>query len=318
MNTTETASLPLVIHSDGGDGVTDLLSTESERIQRALVAHGAVLLRGFDIGGVDGFDAVVRALSGSPLTYTEASSPRSAIKGQVYTSTEYPHDEEIFLHNETSYRASWPLKLYFHCVEPPATQGATPLADVREVHDAIDPAVREEFASRKWMLVRNFHPDFGMSWQHVFGTDDPADVESYCAGNGIRFEWVGEDGLRTKAVREPIHYRPGSDRPSWFNHATFFHVSTLAEEVAEGLLEMFGTDGLPANSYYGDGGEIPADVVAHLRTAYRGAATRFDYERDDVLIVDNMTAAHGREPFTGPRKIEVAMAEPYPTGQQEQ
>ncbi|MFJ8027014.1 hypothetical protein [Streptomyces sp. NPDC096311] len=31
---------------------------------------------------------------------------------------------------------------------------------------------------------------------------------------------------------------------------------------------------------------------------------------DDVLVVDNMLAAHGREPFTGPRKIAVAMAEP--------
>lgn len=317
MNTTETTSLPLVIHSDDGDTLTDLLRDESGRIQHALPANGAVLLRGFDVGGVDGFDALVRGLSGPPLDYTERSSPRSAIKGRVYTSTEYPHDEEIFPHNETSYRASWPLKLYFRCVEPPTTQGATPLADVREVHDAIDPAVREEFARRKWMLVRNFHPDFGMSWQHVFDTDDPWKVESYCAGNGIRFEWIGEQGLRTRAVREPIHYRPGSDRPSWFNHATFFHVSSLAAEVAEGLLEMFGMAGLPANSYYGDGGEIPADVVAHLRAAYRGAITRFDYERDDVLIVDNMTAAHGREPFTGPRKVEVAMAEPYPTGRQE-
>ncbi|MFJ6898789.1 TauD/TfdA family dioxygenase [Streptomyces hokutonensis] len=65
----------------------------------------------------------------------------------------------------------------------------------------------------------------------------------------------------------------------------------------------------PQDPYFGDGGPIPDRTVAHLRDAYRSATTRFDWRRDDVLIVDNMLAAHGREPFTGPRKIAVAMAE---------
>ena len=64
-------------------------------------------------------------------------------------------------------------------------------------------------------------------------------------------------------------------------------------------------------AHYGDGGRIPDEVMDHLRAAYRAASTRFDWERDDILIVDNMLAAHGREPFTGPRKIAVAMAEPW-------
>ena len=88
-------------------------------------------------------------------------------------------------------------------------------------------------------------------------------------------------------------------------------MSSLAKDLQEGLLDMFGADGLPSNTYYGDGGEIPADVMDHLRAAYRAASVRFDYHRDDVLVVDNMTAAHGREPFTGPRRIAVAMAEPH-------
>ena len=73
---------------------------------------------------------------------------------------------------------------------------------------------------------------------------------------------------------------------------------------------MFDDADLPTNTYFGDGGPIPDDVVAHLRAGYRAASTRFDYERDDILVVDNMLAAHGREPFTGPRKVAVAMAEP--------
>lgn len=308
--TNTTTALPLVIEHDGV-AVIDLIESQRARLRAALVEHGSLLFRGFDVGGVDGLDRVVRALSGSPLTYSEASSPRSKIKGQVYTSTDYPQEEEIFLHNESSYRATWPLTLFFYCVQPPDTQGATPLADVRRVYEEIDPAVRAEFARRKWMLVRNFHEDFGASWQHVYSTGERDEVAAYCAANGIEVEWQPGNGLRTKAVRDAIHYRPGSSVPRWFNHAAFFHVSTLNKELREGLLAMFGEEGLPANSYYGDGGVIPDDVMDHLRAAYRRATVRFDYRHDDVLVVDNMTAAHGREPFTGPRKIAVAMAEPY-------
>ncbi|PWR04917.1 hypothetical protein DKT68_29685 [Micromonospora acroterricola] len=304
------ATLPVVVESDGR-ALTELITERRAELRATLAEQGGLLFRGFDVGGVDGFDQVVRALSGEPLTYTERSSPRHAIKGRVYTSTDYPPDEEIFLHNENSYQARWPLTLFFYCITAPLTLGATPLADVRQVYREIDPAVREEFVRRRWMLMRNFHEDFGTTWQHVFGTDDRAEVEAYAAANRISLEWVGRDGLRTRAVRDAVHHRPGSDTPRWFNHATFFHVSSLAKDLQEGLLAMFGADGLPSNTYYGDGGEIPADVMDHLRAAYRAASVRFDYQRDDVLVVDNMTAAHGREPFTGPRRIAVAMAEPH-------
>ncbi|WP_416905146.1 TauD/TfdA family dioxygenase [Micromonospora echinospora] len=308
------ATLPVVVENDGTP-LTDLIDRRRAELRSTLVEHGGLLFRGFDVGGVDGFDRVVRALAGEPLTYTERSSPRHAIAGRVYTSTDYPQDEEIFLHNENSYQARWPLTLFFYCITPPETLGATPLADVRRVYENIDPAVREEFVRRRWMLVRNFHADFGTSWQHVFDTDDRAVVEAYAAANRIELEWIGADGLRTRSVREAVHHRPGSDAPRWFNHATFFHVSTLAKDLQEGLRELFGSGGLPANTYYGDGAEIPTDVMDHLRDAYRAASVRFDYQRDDVLVVDNMTAAHGREPFTGPRKIAVAMAEPHTPGE---
>ncbi|OLR93059.1 TauD/TfdA family dioxygenase [Actinokineospora bangkokensis] len=301
--------LPHVVAASGS--ATEYLAAHREQVRARLREHGAVLLRGFDIGGVDGFDAVVRAVSGAPLTYAERSSPRSTIKGQVYTSTDYPPAEEIFLHNENSYQASWPLSLFFYCVTPPDTLGATPLADTRRVLASIDPQVREEFTRRGWRVVRNFTDGFGVPWRQAFNTDDRAEVAAYCAKNGVEVEWVGADGLRTTARRAAVHHHPVTGEPVWFNHATFFHVTTLAEEVCEGLRELFGEDELPTNTYFGDGGRIPDDVVAHLRDCYRAATRRFDWQRDDVLVVDNMLSAHAREPFTGPRKIAVAMAEPH-------
>ena len=162
------------------------------------------------------------------------------------------------------------------------------------------------------MVVRNFNGMFGVSWQHVFGTDDRCAVEEYCAGHGISCEWLANGSLRTRAVRNAIHRHPVTGAEVWFNHATFFHVTSLTPEVRDGLLELFEPQDLPSNTYYGDGGEIPTDVMDHLRACYRAAWVRVPWERDDVMVVDNMTAAHAREPFTGPRKIAVAMAEPFP------
>jgi hypothetical protein len=160
------------------------------------------------------------------------------------------------------------------------------------------------------MVVRNYSDDLGMSWREAFNTDRPDEVMSHCRRGEMEAEWLGEDRLRTRAVRRAVHRHPLIGASVWFNHVAFFHVSSLPDGVREGLLEMCGEDNLPSNTYYGDGGEIPDEVTGHLRECYRAASVRFDYERDDVLVVDNMLAAHGREPFTGPRKIAVAMAEP--------
>ncbi|MFF9806308.1 TauD/TfdA family dioxygenase [Streptomyces coeruleorubidus] len=97
----------------------------------------------------------------------------------------------------------------------------------------------------------------------------------------------------------------GGDRAAHLVHDDELHL-----DVRDELLEIFAPEDLPTNSYYGNGAPIPDDVVAHLRQCYRDASTRFDWQRHDVLVVDNMLAAHAREPFTGPRKIAVAMADP--------
>ncbi|WP_283097265.1 TauD/TfdA family dioxygenase [Frankia umida] len=296
----------------GAGVVADHLHRHHRDLRARLVSAGALLLRGFDVGGADGLAAAIRALSGEPLTYTEQSSPRSVISGGIYTSTEYPPAATIPLHNEMSYQAVWPRTLFFHCVTPPDTLGATPLASVHAVHELVDPDVRAEFVRRRWLVARNYGADIGLRWNTAFGTDSRAEVERFCAAGGLRARWTGPDGegLATTAVRDAVHHHPVTGLPLWFNHVVIFHESSLPAEIREVLRESYGPDGFPNNAFYGDGGVIPDDVVAHLRQCYRRATVRFDYQPDDLLIVDNMAVAHGREPFTGPRRVAVGMAEP--------
>ena len=96
----------------------------------------------------------------------------------------------------------------------------------------------------------------------------------------------------------------------WFNHAAFFHRSSLPSDMRK-LIDSTCTDcGPPHATSYGDGREISEDAVSELWTAYREEERLFDWEAGDVLVIDNMLVAHGRRPYTGPREVLAALAAP--------
>lgn len=160
------------------------------------------------------------------------------------------------------------------------------------------------------MYVRNFGDGFGLPWQTVFQTEDRRAVEDYCRDHGIQSEWKEDGRLRTRAVRPAAARHPKTGEVTWFNHATIFHVTTLAPHVRDALLSQFAEADLPSNSYYGGGESIAPEVLEQLRDAYRQETVDFAWQRGDVLMLDNMLVAHGRRPFSGERKIAVGMAEP--------
>jgi alpha-ketoglutarate-dependent taurine dioxygenase len=279
-------------------------------IESELLRHGGILFRGFAVEQPAHLENFIRVVAGEALEYRERSSPRSSVEGRIYTSTDYPPSQPIFFHNENSYQNVWPLKICFYCQQPAASGGETPIADCRRVIAALDPALRERFAARGWMYVRNFGDGFGLDWRTVFQTDDRAAVERHCREHGIEAEWRDGDRLRTRAVRPAVARHPKTGELVWFNHATFFHVSTLEPEIREALLADFAEDELPANTYYGDGAPIEPATLDHLRSLYERASVRFPWQRGDLLLLDNMMTAHGRAPYGGGRKILVGMAEP--------
>jgi alpha-ketoglutarate-dependent taurine dioxygenase len=303
--------LPLVIQpAVAGLSLPAWVENHRDRIDAELRRHGALLFRSFDQPRVEQFEQAVRAISGEMLEYKERSSPRHAVSGRIYTSTDYPADQPIFLHNENSYQFTWPRRIFFFCATPAAEGGETPIADVRRVYERIRPEVRERFAAKKWMMVRNYGQGFGLPWTTVFQTEDWEEVEDYCRRNGIEVEWREGNSLRTRAVRNAVAKHPDTGEVLWFNHATFFHVSTLSPAVRDGLLAQFPEDELPANTYYGDGSPIEPEVLDHLRACYEAETVRFPWEKGDLLMLDNMMVAHGRAPYKGERRILVAMAQP--------
>jgi alpha-ketoglutarate-dependent taurine dioxygenase len=302
--------LPLVVEP-AGEGI-DLVAwatAQRDQIRQLLLRHGGILFRGFTGGSVDTFHRFIAAVSDEPLQYVERSSPRHEVADRVYTSTDYPPKHRIYLHNEQSYNNTWPLRIFFHCLVPPASGGATPVADCRNVYQRISPSLRERLEERDYLYVRHFGTGLGLSWQDAFQTDDRAAVERYCADNEIEFEWGAGETLTTRQRRPVSAPHPETGEITWFNHLTFFNVSTLDPAVTRTLLSM-GEENLPNNTYYGDGAELESEVLDELRAAYEAETVAVPWQEGDIMMLDNMLVAHGREAYQPPRQVVVGMAEP--------
>ena len=74
---------------------------------------------------------------------------------------------------------------------------------------------------------------------------------------------------------------------------------------------LFAPEDLPRNVYYGDGTPIEDEVVEALGKLYDRESKTFEWQDGDLVMIDNMLVAHARLPYTGPRKIVVAMGEMF-------
>jgi alpha-ketoglutarate-dependent taurine dioxygenase len=286
-------------------------AAEHRNAVRAVVAeHGAVLVRGLGIGDATDAGTVFSRLADALMTEQEAFAPREAYSTGVYSSTKWPANQPMCMHHELSYVLDPPSLLLFACVSPPDTGGATGLADAAKVLDALPTDLVQRFEREGWLLTRSFNDEIGASVEEAFGTSDRAAVESYCRAHAIETEWQADGGLRTRQRRSAVVRHPGSGRRCWFNQIAFLNEWTLAPEVREYLVDVYGPDGLPFNTRFGDGAPIDEDVVRVLNDTYEVCTVREPWQAGDLMLVDNIATAHSREPFEGNREVVVALADP--------
>jgi alpha-ketoglutarate-dependent taurine dioxygenase len=309
----EEPGAPLTVVADDVPTVEDAgawVRTHHSALRTALARHGSLYLRGLPIASAGDFAAVRDELFAARAKYQEKATPRSDFGDDVFSSTDLPPAQAIRMHNENSYTLTFPGLLLFCCLTAPQEGGATPVADVRKVLAELPPELVARFRTHGWALTRNYAEHISLDWRTAFATDSRAEVERYCAANRIGWEWGQDDTLRTRQVRSALVRHPHTGEEVWFNHVAFWSEWSLDPDIRDVLVGEFGRDGLPFNTAAGDGSVLTAETVATLDAAYEKATVRRAWQRGDLLLVDNVLNAHGRDPFRGDRKIVVAMGEP--------
>lgn len=283
---------------------------EGNAIADRLRRFGGVLLRGFHVEQASDFRAFAQAISPNLIHYSERSSPRTEIAESVYSSTDHPAHQSIPLHTEQSYTNNWPMRILFWCQVAPQDRGRTPIADTARVLQRLSGETVRAFEERGILYVRNYLPGIGVSWQEAFQTPERDKVEEICRATDIRYEWVGPDHLRTMQRRPAIRRHPDTDERLWFNHGYFFNVGSLAQDIQDSVRANIDERDWPTHTFFGDGGGIPDEIVEEIGNAYKAEAVRFEWQKGDILLLDNMRVAHGREPFTGDRIVRTIMIDP--------
>ncbi|WDD36584.1 condensation domain-containing protein (plasmid) [Nostoc sp. UHCC 0926] len=301
-------TFPLVIQPAEEIDLVFWAKANREFIERKLLKHGAILLRGFNVNSGSEFESVAQAIC-PDLFGDYGDLPRAGEGGKVYGSTPYPADTTILFHNESSHLDRFPLKIWFFCIQPAQQGGETPIVDCRKAYKIINPKLRERLAEKQLMYVRNYTDALDVSWQNFFQTNDKLVVENYCKKAKIDFEWYDNKGLVTRQIRPAIAVHPKTGDRVFFNQIQLHHITYLDTEVRESLLSLFGEQKLPRNVYYGDGTPIEDSVIAEINEVYQQSKISFPWHQGDILMLDNILAAHGRYPYIGQRKVVVAMGE---------
>lgn len=284
------------------------LRGEAAEVRAALRQAGALLWPATALRTPEALEAALRALGVEPAPYTEGQSPRTRLHGHIYTSTEYPPAEPVPLHHELSYRAAPPALLAFLCAAPPTTGGETPLLDGQAFLAAAPAALLRPFIGQDLLYIKRMHGGFGLgrSWQAHFETEDRAAVAAFVAAEGAEAEWTAEGGLVLRQVRPAIRNHPYTGAPCWHNQATLWHPARLGAR-GDRLRRALGPEGLPTDVRWASGQPIEDTLMHAILEQEQRQATRRPWAAGDLLLLDNHRVAHGRAPFTGPRRLLVGM-----------
>jgi hypothetical protein len=290
------AIFPLVIDrpADGAADTEEFLTAakaEREAILSKLRSVGAVVFRGFPKLSIPEIARFARDLAGTELlSYVAGASPRTQLGGGVYTSTEYPVEIDLPLHNELSYTFEWPEFLFFYCVTPASAGGETPLADSREILRRLDPQIVERFKARGLRYERLLEdgPGNEYSWQAAFETRDRSMVEAYCERGNVDFRWNDDGSLWLSEIRPATAIHPATGEEVWFNQADGFHPSTFGEQFHREYSANPAAHRLRLNVRFADGGDINHAELDHIRAVTSDLAVPVAWREGDIAVVDNM------------------------------
>jgi alpha-ketoglutarate-dependent taurine dioxygenase len=285
-----------------------------DALAQTLARTGAILFRGFPLHTAGEFDAFVTAFGWPNFPYEESLSNAVRLNRtpRVFTANEAPSEVTIFLHHEMAQTPVYPSKLFFFCEQPAQTGGATSLCRSDRLWEQLAqrcPAFARD-CERKGLRYAHTMPaqndpgsGMGRSWQSTLGVTQPDQAERRLAGLGYTWEWGEEGSLRVTTPRLPAVRELGSGRKSFFNQliAACCGWKDARNDPSKAIT-------------FGDGTPLDREAVLTAVSLSEALTVPLEWRQGDVALVDNYVVMHGRQPFTGVRKVLASLVERAETG----
>lgn len=296
----------------------DWLETALPTLEDALPIFGAICLRGFPVRDSADFAALVGHFHNDPLGYSGGAAQRTRVSGTVFETTKVAPHIKVTLHQEMAYLPRYPRQIAFYCRKPADTGGQTILSDMRKVVRSIDPAFHAELKHRGLIHVRNFRaasspddPAFLTShktWMATFDTDDPRKAEADCDAMGLEHDWLDDGSFSVTYRSSGFARHPRTGEELWFNQLQSEARRFVLGAEYDAYVDYYRGRRPAVEMRFADDGTLidPEHIVA-LMPAFDTHMTSFAWRAGDVMLVDNIYTAHGRNPFTGSRDVQVAL-----------
>ncbi|KAK1826184.1 taurine catabolism dioxygenase [Podospora conica] len=327
-------SIPLSLRpTDASASAADITAeiralSASGRIRDLLDRHGAIYFQGLGLRDADEFSRFAHAFGWTP--HEDIGNPvrRTVLAPNVATANEGPNTMPVYPHNEFGLSPHYPAYVLFYCVKAAEEGGETPINHSVTLYEHLKgkhPEFVEEL-EKKSIKYQLFHVNgprdqtgspgttvLQAYGQHVLDDDDTETARRKIEAEisrlpGTTWEWENQSDenrlgdLRVFRVLPAIRNHPRTGQPAFFNNAVSRFLNALSSDTL--LPPHLNSEGeYQPPVFYGDGSLIPREYLdSAVEYIYKTRAL-VSWTAGDVLLLDNHSVQHAREPWVGERKL---------------
>ncbi|KAF2017506.1 Clavaminate synthase-like protein [Aaosphaeria arxii CBS 175.79] len=284
---------------------------------------GAVLFRGFPINTPDDYSKVAHAFGFA--AHEEVGRPpiRTVLAPNVKTANEGPPELPIWPHNEYGWSTIHPEWLTFCALELPESGGATPIISSIGLANALRERAPEFYQNllqkgvkyvyrygREQVKSNTGASIFAAYGQHVEAGDDDetirTKIEAEVRRHSNRFEWHDDGSLSVTHVVPIIRKHTETGLTTWFGNLT----SAYGRARHHGATQppyRGDDDSYHPPPLYGDGTIIETEFLELALNIAEEMQVDVQWERGDIVLIDNCAVMHSRRPWIGKRTVLAAL-----------
>lgn len=284
--------------------------------------YGAVLFRGFPIGPrVD--DVLAQLDDRFSNDSVGSQSLRKKLSSRTATSTAAPTFFYIPQHCEWNYNGRFPNRIAFFCDTPPEHDGSTVIANNREVTRQLPRAIVDKLAG-DYVYEFSFTSEYSVSdILDYFGANNMTDARARMRELGFFMPDQTRQLIRAHRscfIRHPETLEPLLAMPLEFMHRRVFRngaasirlskknrLPHFAKLMLAELMERFGKRLLSSRITLPSGRRLSRREYQTYLNILNSNKVYFRWQQNDLLVIDNYLATHGKQPHTGERKIVISL-----------